>query len=176
MYKRIGLAVVSTAIALSVVGCGRDMDNSTRELDRHINGVRMQSTRNENDFIGQRAARNDTSLNDRDIDTEQEDLLHHVRNVNGVKDATLFVNGSDVVVGLDLVSTDQRAEVENKVRRAIEEARADYNIHITSDADMHDRIRQIKGQMIPMDGHPIRNMAEDIRILLGDMTLSESSR
>lgn len=179
MYKRIGLIAIGATLALSLTGCGKEMNYSKKDVNRHMNGVTSQSTRhpgdvigqnaNRGDVMGQNANRNDGTLNAKDTNKQHEMMLKHVRKVNGVNDATVFVNGNDIVVGLDLDNNAKRAEVEQNVTKALQEANAGYTVHVTSDASMHDRIRQIKGQMVPMDGHPIRNMAEDITVLLEDM-------
>jgi len=180
MYKRIGLIAVGATFLLSMTACGAYSEDPTKELDRRINGVTQQSTEQGSGLIGQQRdgrdeigvdnnTRNDALINARDIDMQSEQLLQRVRNVNGVNDATLFVNGDDVVVGLDLDSDSDHAQIEQHVKHMLQEANSGFTVHVTSDAEMHDRIRQIKGQMVPMDGHPIRNMAQDITTLLEDM-------
>ncbi|MCM3635647.1 MULTISPECIES: YhcN/YlaJ family sporulation lipoprotein [Paenibacillus] len=188
MYKRIGATFVCTALALSLTACGTD-DNNTRDNVRN-DRIRTQSTQNgpdgfingnayDNGMMNKNSARNGTTLNGNDrnntmsngdqMNNQQQRLVQRVRNVNGVNDATVFVNGRDIIVGLELNNVGQRAKVEQDVRRALEQDNNGYNVHVTSERAMHDRIRSIQGQMQPLDGQPVRDMATDIADLLRDM-------
>lgn len=196
MYKRIGATVACAALALNLTACGTD-DNNRRDNVRN-DRVRTQSTQNGNDgFINGNASNNglnnqdmlgdgrnmrnnatgngttlngnDTMSNGGQMNNQQDRLVQRVRNVNGVNDATVFVNGKDIIVGLELNNVGQRNKVEQDVRKALENDNKGYTVHVTSERAMHDRIRSIHGQMQPMDGHPVRDMANDIGDLLRDM-------
>lgn len=187
MYKRIGLMMVGTALALTVTACGTDRNNN--ELGRQADGMRTQSTQQGSNVVGknQNADHNNNMLNDRgmvndpgmindrgvindrDGNEQHRKLLEQVRKVNGVQDATVFVSGDDIVVGLDVQDNNNGAVVEKRVKQALQKTHPGYNVHVTSDHGMHNRIREIQGQMMPMDGQPIRNMANDVADLLEDM-------
>lgn len=196
MYKRIGATVACAALALSITACGTG-DYNNRDNVRN-DRVRTQSTQqgndgfingnaNNNGFTNQdmlgdgrnmnnNATRNGTTssgyntMSNGDLmNNQQGRLVERVRSVNGVNDATVFVNGKDIIVGLEVNNVGKRDQVEQKVRKVLEKDNQGYTVHVTSERAIHDRIRSIQGQMQPMDGHPMKDMANDIGELLKDM-------
>jgi len=198
MYKRIGATVVCTALVLSLTACGttynkrdnvrndRVRTNSTQNgYNGYINGHTTNNGYTTNqDMLGDgrnmhnNATRNGngttlngygTMSNGGQMNNQQHKLVQRVRSINGVNDATVFVNGKDIIVGLEVNNVGQKNQVEQKVRQVLEKDNHGYTVHVTSERAIHDRIRSIQGQMQPMDGHPMRNMANDIGQLLKDM-------
>lgn len=69
------------------------------------------------------------------------------------------------MVGLDLNNQKQIKHVQNEVHNHIIKEYPNHKIHVTSDPQLHSRIQKLK----PLDGHPIRNTAEDVNILIKDI-------
>lgn len=147
------------------LGDGRNMHNNATRNDMNNN-----VTRNGNGY--------NTMSNGGQMNNQQNRLVERVRSINGVNDATVFVNGKDIIVGLEVNNVGQKKQVEQKVRQVLEKDNHGYTVHVTSERAIHDRIRSISGQMQPMDGHPMRDMAHDIGQLLKDMgrTVTEPLR
>ncbi|WCN37564.1 YhcN/YlaJ family sporulation lipoprotein [Aneurinibacillus uraniidurans] len=89
--------------------------------------------------------------------------------VPGVAHATAVVNGKDAVIGLDTTSAaaqDKRA-IEHKVANAVKKAEPGYNVHVTTDAQLHQRIRTLNTQV--QTGHPVRTLANDVGVIIKDI-------
>lgn len=183
--KKLGIAIACTALVLSLTACGTYDRNRN---DNRTNGVRPQSV-HDNATTGDRNLNNldgrDTMMNGQSMNDQQKRLVNSVRRVEGVNDATVVVNGQDIIVGIDVDNVGRREEVVKNVKKALQNDHNGYNVHVTAERAMHDRIRTIHGQMGNNDGqlntystgnnyndnqrHPIRNLARDIQDLLEDM-------
>jgi len=121
--------------------------------------------------MNQGTAHNDMTTGQNGLNDQEQRLMKRIRDVNGVNDATVFVNGNDIIVGIEVDNVGKRDQIEEKVRKALQNDKEnkDYTVHVTSERSMHERIRSIHGQMQSTDGHPIRDMANDIGQLLEDM-------
>lgn len=97
-------------------------------------------------------------------------MVHEAAKVPGVSHATAVVNGRDAVIGLDITNTahgQNRAAVEHKVLAAVKQAEPGYNVHVTADHQIHQRIRTLHTRM--QAGHPIRTLTNDVGVIIRDI-------
>ncbi len=152
MYRRLGLLVLSVGLALTVMGCGKNMKS---------NEYQVRST--------QEPAVYDGNMTGTMHNVETDNISQQVLKVNNVNKATVFVHGNNVVTGIDVKENANQEAVENEVRQTIEKAYPQHKVHVTANKDFHNRIMTIQSQMVPMDGHPVQNLTQDIEVLLNDM-------
>ncbi|URN93040.1 MAG: YhcN/YlaJ family sporulation lipoprotein [Candidatus Pristimantibacillus lignocellulolyticus] len=183
MNKRIAFALISASIVLTMSGCGMNSKNVDHNKSRvqsngnHsiLNG-NMDGNRNVNpngNMNGMNGNNNGNLNGNMGVKSNSNDIVEKIQNsiqkVNGVTASTVFVNKDDVIVGVDLKDNAKKAEVEKQVKRAVQKIDGKYKVHVTSDKNMHTRIQDMKSQMTPMDGHPVRDMAKDVGILIEDI-------
>ncbi|BAU25965.1 YhcN/YlaJ family sporulation lipoprotein [Aneurinibacillus soli] len=96
-------------------------------------------------------------------------MVHTARKVPGVAHATAVVNGKDAVIGLDITNTaaQNKRAVEYKVANAVKKAEPGYNVHVTTDTQLNQRIRTLNTQV--QAGHPIRTLANDVGVIIQDI-------
>jgi len=184
MNKRIAFALISASIVLTMSGCGmNDANNKSRVqsngnhsiLDGNMNGnMNGNANGNPNGNMNGMNGNNNGNLNgNMGVKSNSNDIVEKFQNsilkVNGVTATTVFVNKNDVIVGVDLKDNANKAEVEKQVKRAVQKFDAKYKVHVTSDKNMHTRIQDMRSQMTPMDGHPVRDMAKDVGTLIEDI-------
>jgi spore cortex protein len=88
-------------------------------------------------------------------------------NVSGVTRATAVVNGHDAVVGIEGAQPHNRKMLERHVQQTLKRAEPAYAIHVTADPHLNQRIGMLSTQMGA--GHPIRNVGQDISVLIRDI-------
>jgi len=105
------------------------------------------------------------------FDRQTSDVIaRHAANVKGVRKATVLVHGREAIIGIDVKGGENRVKVENDVRRSIQTFKPGYRVHVTADKNLHARIQTIHAQSLkPLDGHPVRNFAQDVGILIRDI-------
>ncbi|UVI31873.1 YhcN/YlaJ family sporulation lipoprotein [Paenibacillus spongiae] len=96
-------------------------------------------------------------------------LAKHISSIKGVDKATVVVHNNDAIVGLDVKPGQNTSKITDEVRRTVEREHPGYKVHVTTDKNMHTRVKNFQTQMVPLDGHPIRNMSEDAGILIRDI-------
>lgn len=96
-------------------------------------------------------------------------MVRTATKVPGVVHATAVVNGKDAVIGLDITNTaaQNKRAIEYKVAHAVKKAEPGYNVHVTTDAQLHQRIRTLNTQV--QTGHPVRTLANDVGIIIKDI-------
>lgn len=153
MYKRLGTIVLTVGLAFTLTACTQGYMKN--------NEMRTKSNENPLQMNGQRTANVDQAMSDR--------ILKQVLKMHHVKHATVFVHGNDIVAGLDVQDTANKGEIEQSVRNNIQAAHSGYKVHVTADKGLHDRIVNVHSQMLPLDGHPVRNFATDVEVLIQDI-------
>lgn len=63
--------------------------------------------------------------------------------VPGVGRATSIVQGMDIVVGIDANTQGDRSALENRVKQVISRNEQGYNVYVTADDDIHNKIRNL---------------------------------
>lgn len=186
IVKKLSLAIVSTMLVLSMTGCGTDQatNNQGGENMGHGNNMEnhgvetksMNPNTNSNinsydNAIGNGNNGNGTSNNANQQNDRHRQLTENIRNVEGVNDSTVLIDGDTMIIGLDLDNNADRAQVEKEVRRVLGGQHNAGTVHITIDGTHHERIRTLNNQMNEQhrDGQPLRNMANDIRTLIDDI-------
>lgn len=94
-------------------------------------------------------------------------LARIAADIDGVTKATAVVNGKEAVVGIDVDPRKNRTTVENNVLLAVRKGDPAYTIHITSNANLNQRIRTLNDQM--KAGHPIRTIGQDFSTIIRDI-------
>ncbi|MBN6185616.1 YhcN/YlaJ family sporulation lipoprotein [Aneurinibacillus sp. BA2021] len=88
--------------------------------------------------------------------------------VPGVMRATAVAHGKDVVIGLDINNVARgRATIERDVQRAVKSAEPGYNVHVSADRGIHQRVRTLNDRM--RAGHPIHTLTQDVGVLIRDV-------
>lgn len=158
LVKKAYITIVCTVLIVSMTACTK-----TENPNYQTKGVTTETIRDN------KAADNELPKLSTKATNHKKQIVENIRKVDGVKDSTVVVNGNDIIVGLDVENGAQKSQIENKVRNTLQNANSGYNIHITSEGSLHDRIRTLDEQMKPLDGHPVKNMTNDIKTLLDDM-------
>jgi exo-beta-1,3-glucanase (GH17 family) len=154
MYKRVGIIVLSASLAFSLSACAQNAKNANN------NQLRTKATENRLS-VKQQTGNVDHAKSDQ--------IKNQILNMKEVKHATVFVHGNDVVTGLEVHENMNKAEVEKSVRNTIQASHSGYKVHVTTDNALHQRIANIHSQMVPLDGHPVRNFATDVEVLIKDI-------
>jgi len=142
------LTAASLALTIGLTGCAAS------------NTVKTKSNQNQSHVIHQTATQ-DTRVADQ--------LSSKIARIQGVQRATVIVHQKDAVVGIDAKSGANRAMIENEARRVAEHTLPGHRVHVTSDPNIHARIQNVRSQMKPLDGHPVRNFAEDVATIIRDV-------
>jgi spore cortex protein len=96
-----------------------------------------------------------------------ERAANDAKKVPGVARATAVCQGNDIVIGIDTVHTTNRTALERKVAHVVKAAEPRYNVYVTSDKVIHQRIRTVSDQV--RTGHPVRTLANDISTIIRDI-------
>ncbi|WCK55755.1 YhcN/YlaJ family sporulation lipoprotein [Aneurinibacillus sp. Ricciae_BoGa-3] len=152
--KTAGVLSAALFLGLALSACG---PGTARTDNVHSNqmGIRKNHT-GAQPFIGQensRTARRMSQL---------------AANINGVTRATALVNGRDAVVGIEGAQPHNRKMLERHVQQTLKRAEPGYAIHVTADPGLNQRIRTLNTQMGA--GQPIRNVGQDISLLIRDIS------
>jgi len=158
LFNRIGVLILACIFVVSSVGCGK---------------VKTQSVR-PNEYKSQSVRPNEYNSHSTRSDLQQHSAAHgkiekQVSGIKGVNKATVLVHDRDAIVAIDVKQGENVKSVENKVRQTVQRSDPEYRVHVTTDRAHHTRIQQIRSQMVPLDGHPVRNFAEDVGILIQDI-------
>nr|WP_262985695.1 YhcN/YlaJ family sporulation lipoprotein [Paenibacillus sp. PL91] len=95
-------------------------------------------------------------------------LENRAEMVNGVEEATVIVNNKDAIVGIDVDNTGKKAIIEKQVYAALKGQYPAYNIHVTSDQNMHQKIKSMNVNLT--NGHPIKTLANDVSTMIRDIS------
>jgi hypothetical protein len=93
-------------------------------------------------------------------------------NVAGVARATAVANGNNLVVGIDVKSGMNTRDVEQRVLRTVKAKETGYNVHVTADANINTRIRNVYNSMTnptATPGHPVRDLGRDVGSIIRDI-------
>jgi hypothetical protein len=96
-----------------------------------------------------------------------DQLASRARGVSGVKMATVVVHNNEAIVGLDIDNKGKKAIIEKQVYAALKGQYPAYNIHVTSDQAMHQKIQKMNAGM--SSNHPIKTLANDITMMIRDI-------
>jgi len=194
-FKQYGALVLSITLVFSATACARSNGVKTSQYKAHsinrntTDGYTARSydhlnprdgfTARPNDRLNTRDGYTTRSTNQRNVMNGTKTPVHkdisdkivkQVASVKGVNKATVVVHNRDVIVGLDVKSGQNTAAVTRNVKHKVEKAKPGYKVHVTTDKKMHTRIQSIhQQQMVPLDGHPVRNFATDIGVLIKDI-------
>ncbi|WP_337098502.1 YhcN/YlaJ family sporulation lipoprotein [Paenibacillus sp. YIM B09110] len=89
--------------------------------------------------------------------------------IKGVDKHTVIVHNRNAIIGLDVKAGHNAAVVAKQIKQKAEQVGKGYTIHVTSDKSIHSRIQNMSQQMVPLDGHPVRNFTEDVGIIIRDI-------
>ncbi|RIX52974.1 hypothetical protein D3P08_09975 [Paenibacillus nanensis] len=73
-------------------------------------------------------------------------LAHIAEQVPGVERADVAMNGTDVLVGIELDNSGSRGIVEKRVTSALYWQYGEYRYHVTTDEDLRSKIKSISGR------------------------------
>jgi len=139
---------------------------SGTNMDRGTDGMRGMGM-NDRNMVGMNdRGTNGNGNNDRAL---EDKLARHATGVKGVDKATVVVYDDDVLVGIDVKPGENSASVARQVKRSLERAEKGYDVHVTTDKKYHSRIMDMHTNMMPMDGHPIRDFSHDVGVLIRDI-------
>ncbi|GBF77385.1 hypothetical protein PA598K_05933 [Paenibacillus sp. 598K] len=98
-----------------------------------------------------------------------EHVAASAQKVAGVTKATAVVHDQDIIVGLDMDGSDQAMlrKKENEVKRKIKQEHEGYNVHVTSDKNLHSKIQTLHGNA--MNGHPVAEFTHDVGMIIRDI-------
>jgi hypothetical protein len=95
------------------------------------------------------------------------ELANRAEKVTGVKAATVVLHNKEAIVGLDLDNTGKKSIIEKQVYAALKGQYPEYNIHVTSDQGMHQKIRSMNSSMASK--HPIKTLGNDVNDMIRDI-------
>ncbi|MFC3799565.1 YhcN/YlaJ family sporulation lipoprotein [Cohnella sp. GCM10012308] len=155
MLKTYGIALISAMLVLSMTGCGQMKTKSVKPYEHNVGSTDHNVLKEGANSSSYRAA--------------SDKIAKHVYKVKGVSKATVIVHNRDAIVGIDVKQGENAKAVENQVRETVARSEPGYTVHVTSDKQYHARIKTLNSQMVPLDGHPVRNFSEDVATLLRDI-------
>lgn len=168
MKKFCGALLLLMALMVSLAGCTRNDGVSTNQYKARSTAPHYMNDRNGN-IAQPTPPLNKADQTNRPDHRMAEKIAAHVSKVNGVDKSTVVVHNHDVLVGIDVKSGENHAKIADNVKSTVEKAEPGYKAHVTTDTHLHTRIQTMQQQMVPLDGHPIRNFTEDIGILIQDI-------
>ncbi|HTG68287.1 MAG TPA: YhcN/YlaJ family sporulation lipoprotein [Candidatus Udaeobacter sp.] len=173
MRKQIKPVVVSLmvlALGLSMTACGQgytSKDNAVRVKNR----IQSKSMPYRNNVTDNRVNKFDNrmdTLNYRgnlaNPSRIAKQLANRADKVPGVSKATVVIHKNDAIVGIDVDNTGKKAIIEKQVYAALMGQYPEYNIHVTSDGHIHQKIRSLNVSMT--NGHPLKTLANDVAIII----------
>lgn len=146
------LMAASLALTIGLTGCAASNTVKTKSKESHII--------------------NETAVHDT---RKADEVSSKIARIHGVQRATVIVNQKDAVVGVDVKPGVHPAMVESEARRTAEHLLPGHRVHVTSDPNIHARIQNVRSQMRPLDGHPVRNFAEDVATIIRDVGRTASA-
>lgn len=90
----------------------------------------------------------------RDVSARVREVANQVP---GVARATAVVQGVDIVVGIDGTQGMNRKTLEMKVKQSVKKSEPGYNVFVTTDSDIHHRIRSHFTNMNNVKSSNVRN-------------------
>jgi hypothetical protein len=175
-----GMIVASFAavIASSMAACSPGgVPNTNRAQENQANEYRTNSAAPHYDPVHRAGIRGDGSMynkSDRNHAVTAR-IAQAAAKVPGVTHVTAVVDGNNAVVGLDVDNTAvSRPNIEFQVRRAVQAAEPGYNVHVTADGALHQRIRTLDTQRT--NGHSARTQANGVGTLIRGMGRTEPFR
>jgi YhcN/YlaJ family sporulation lipoprotein len=154
-YKQCGALILSIMLVMTATGCARSDGVKTNQYKaRSINHLNTVDGTNHN-------------LSTNKVVSEK--MAQHVSSVKGVTKATVAIDNRNAVIGIDVKAGEDTAAVARNVKLKAEQAEPGYTVHVTADRNLHTRIQRFHQQMVPLDGHPIHNTAEDIGVIIRDI-------
>ncbi|GAB7386344.1 hypothetical protein BSNK01_01790 [Bacillaceae bacterium] len=88
--------------------------------------------------------------------------------VKGVKKATVLIRGNDVVIGIDVNNRQNAQAIERQVAQTVNRVQPGFNIHVTSDKRLHQRIQAMREQNNNDNWRP-RAWGDDFADLIRDI-------
>lgn len=173
MHKQIKPVVVSlmvVVLGLSMSACGQGYtakENAVRVKNRiesksmpyrdNITDNRVNTFDNRMDTLDYRGNLANPSRS-------AKQLANRADKVPGVSKATVVIHKNDAIVGLDVDNTGKKAIIEKQVYAALKGQYPEYNIHVTSEGRIHQKIKSLNVSMT--NGHPLKTLANDVAIII----------
>lgn len=162
--KPVITSIMVLTLGVSLSACGQSYttkQNALRTKDHMIDGnLATRDNRFNSNSMNNRA----NTLNPMQ---ESEGISNRARKVVGVKEATAVVNNNQAVVGIDVDNTGKKAIIEKQVYAALKGQYPQYDIHVTSEQNLHHKIRSLNTNM--STGHPIKTLANDVALIIRDI-------
>ncbi|MBW7453410.1 YhcN/YlaJ family sporulation lipoprotein [Paenibacillus sepulcri] len=163
MYKISAMLVLSLFLVMASTGCTAKHDKVK------TNNYKTQSTTDKRMLMKETHPQQKQHPRASANMTTAEKIAKHVSKVHGVDRATVILNNRDAVVGVAVKKGVHTEMVKRQVKQTVERAEPGYAVHVTTDGQLFSRIKSLQNQMLPMDGHPVRNFSEDVGTLIRDM-------
>lgn len=150
--------LVSICLLTTVIGCTNQGGTT------HTNNYTAKTVK-ESKANNQHLNTKSTTKSSHQALMKEDELVKELEKMNGVNKATVYRDGQNVLVGLDVKDEKKAENIRNNVQTYMLKKHPNHQIHVTTDKNLHSRIQKLK----PLDGHPIRNTAEDVNILINDI-------
>lgn len=173
MHKQIKPVVVSLmvlALGLSMTACGQGYmakEKAIRgknRLESKMMTYRDNVTDNRMNKFDKRMDTMDYRGNLANPSRSAKQLANRADKVPGVNKATVVIHKNDAIVGLDVDNTGKKAIIEKQVYAALKGQYPEYNIHVTSEEKIHQKIRSLNVSMT--NGHPLKTLANDVAVII----------
>ncbi|GIO12485.1 hypothetical protein J19TS2_20400 [Cohnella xylanilytica] len=166
MHKLIGATLLAASLVVAGTGCAKQDGVKTNQYKAKPLGDRTGVQ-----TVDRTGAKTRVQNVPSAFDKQTSDVIaRHVANVKGVRKTTVLVHGREAIIGIDVKGGENRATVENDVRHSVQTFKPGYRVHVAADKNLHARIQSIHAQSLkPLDGHPVRNFAQDVGILIRDI-------
>ena len=153
------------AFGFSLAACGQDhtVKQNTIRVKNDMNRIGERIIPGDNGT----AARNINKMDTTNPLKGANQLKNRAELVNGVNKATVVVHKNDAIVGIDVDNPVKKAIIEKQVYAALKGQFPAYNIHVTSDPDMHQKIKSMNVNLT--NGHPIKTLANDVALMIRDI-------
>ncbi|MFX3635905.1 MAG: YhcN/YlaJ family sporulation lipoprotein [Candidatus Pristimantibacillus sp.] len=193
MSNKYAILLTSMALVLTTTACGTGMKtnqyntNSTRQQLINDEMYVKRSTENRTNMNSTMNKMNTNHMNMNHMNTNNmnsnnmrmknaqenhnisENIAKRVGRVKGVGRQSVIVQDRNIIVGIQVKKGENVRTVEQNVRRSVEGSEPGYTVYVSGDNGINTRIQNIQTQMVPLDGHPVRNFTEDVGILIQDI-------
>jgi len=165
-----------------MTGCGMNKDNNNamgghgiRNVGYHANQHRshvMPGNNMNDNNAALNNNRNVNDVNDNGSNTADSALSHriasHVARLNKVNNASVFINGHTVVIGVTLdKSVRHKQGVEQSIRSTAKQMAPNKNIQVVTDRKMVNRIADVSDRLD--NGTPMKEVRSDISGIINDL-------
>lgn len=151
-FKPVVTSFMVVVLGCSLAACGQNHTVNENAMRAKNNRNRLESK---------------SLPNGLELSHSAKQLANRADQVTGVNKATVVLHKKEALVGLDVSDMGKRAIIEKQVYAALKGQYPVYNIHVTAERGIHDKIGKLDNGLT--NGHPIKTFAHDVADIIRDI-------